>query len=78
MLVLGHSLHDPVLVRTLSAADHIKIAVTYIDTEGRDAILSRMGDRATAVELEFGPTSTCTALAVTRLSWTSGLRRPRS
>jgi hypothetical protein len=55
ILVMGHSLHDPALVKALEEASRTKdVVVTYIDPAGEKAIATELPN-ALAIELEFGP-----------------------
>jgi hypothetical protein len=55
VLVLGHSLHDPALVRELNAAgDDTIVAVIYLDDE-RLPTLTELLPKASFIHLEFGP-----------------------
>jgi hypothetical protein len=56
VLVLGHSLNDQALVDKLAdAADHAKVAITYIDQPGRENIETKLTNMVTPIQLEFGP-----------------------
>lgn len=56
ILVVGHSLHDPALVRALNHLEGAKpIVVSYLD--GDPGAINQVIPQATPVELSFGPTT---------------------
>jgi hypothetical protein len=55
ILVVGHSLHDPALVRVLKdAAGSKPVVITYLNPEDRNAVLVTVPGAA-AVPMDFGP-----------------------
>lgn len=54
VVVVGHSLHDPSLVRVLKAAAGKPVVVSYFDKEDRKRIESLV-PKAHAIHLDFGP-----------------------
>jgi hypothetical protein len=54
VLVLGHSLNDPALVRELQDASNTQIAVSYRDDASAEEIINRLKG-ATPVRIDFGP-----------------------
>lgn len=56
VLVLGHSLHDPALIRILREfVGKTKIAVTYADERDHDYAASAISNKVTTVQVIFGP-----------------------
>ena len=56
ILVIGHSLSDPPVVRVLQlAADRAKLGVGYIDPAGEKRASETFRDDAIPIHLEFGP-----------------------
>jgi len=55
VLVIGHSLNDPALVRDLSAvAAQKKVAISYFDERGAEYVQKAVPD-AIPVRMDFGP-----------------------
>jgi hypothetical protein len=54
VLVLGHSLHDPALIRVLRAAKPRKLAVTIFDDEDRGRV-QKILPGSIAMKMDFGP-----------------------
>jgi hypothetical protein len=55
VVVIGHSLHDPSLVRALRTASLKKpVVISYFDKQGKERIESKL-PKAMALHLDFGP-----------------------